>query len=321
MRNVGKNSLSRSIQYPIDRESVNLTFSIDRVYEDIEFAVDDRSILILINICLYERILPMINWSKLGAFGSAEDAPILLEQLRLTQSKKVLEELRELLLHQGSVSSAGLAALPSIVPIIRQWKPEDRMDILFLAVDIITGGDINSIRRPQVTPVTPEEISEWQADSDEFHAINYDYYQDEIAVLLILAEETLASKHWEERDFTYLLGAIIGLKENLEWMEKLNYLLWGFDRRCENCGITIDTYISENILCARFEMKDKKYIEKPIEPANRLELTNIPLWIYEMAERHKQPIVARWITCWFGSINCSQCGESFKISELYEAHN
>jgi hypothetical protein len=263
----------------------------------------------------------MIDWSKLDAFGNAEDVPHLLEQLELTQSKKTLDELRNLLLHQGSVSSAGLAAIPSLVPIVQQWKPEDREDILFLAVDIITGGDISSIRRPQVTPITPEEIEKWQSDSDEFHSFNYDYYQDEIAALLLLAEETLDSKHWGERDFTYLLGTIIGLKGNIGWRDKLNYLLWGFDRRCENCDLTIDTYISENILCARFEMTDKKYLEKPIEPASRSELTNIPLWIYEMAELHNQPIVRGWITCWFGTSTCSQCGGIFKISELYEAHN
>lgn len=263
----------------------------------------------------------MIDWSKLDAFGNAENVPILLKQLRLTQSDKGLEELRELLLHQGSVSSAGLAAIPSLVPIIQQWKPEDRKDILFLAVDIVTGGDINSIRRPQVTPVTLEEIEEWHSNNDKFHALNYDGYQDEIAALLLLAEETLDSKHWEERDFTYLLGAIIGLKGNIEWKDKLNYLLWGFDRRCENCDLTIDIYISEDVLCVRFEMTDKKYIEQPIEPGNQAELINIPLWMYEMAEQHEQPIVARWISCWFGYSNCSQCGERFKISELYEAHN
>jgi hypothetical protein len=263
----------------------------------------------------------MINWSKLNAFGNAEDVPHLLEQLKLTQSEKILDELRKLLLHQGSVSSAGLAAIPSLVMIVQQWNPKDRKDILFLAVDIITGGDINSIRRPQVTPITPEEVAEWQSKSDEFHTFNYDYYQNEIAALLILAEETLISKHWEERDFIYILGAIIGLNGNLEWREKLNYLLWGFDRRCENCDLTIDTYISEDILCVKFDMPDKKYTEKPIEPANKSDLNNIPQWIYEMAERYEQPIVARWIGCWFGTSICLQCGVRFRISELYEAHN
>lgn len=263
----------------------------------------------------------MIDWSKLDAFGNAEDVPHLLEQLESTQSKKILDELRKLLLHQGSVSSAGFAAIPSLIPIIQQWKPKDRKDILLLAVDIITGGDINSICRPQVTPITTEEIAEWQSNSDEFHTFNYDYYQDEIAALLILAEETLTSEHWKERDFTYLLGAIIALKGNLEWMEKLKYLLWGFDRRCQNCDITIDTYISEDILCVRFEMTARKNIEKPIEPVNKSELNNIPQWIYEMAKRYEQPIVARWIACWFGTSICLQCGVKFRISELYEAHN
>jgi hypothetical protein len=263
----------------------------------------------------------MIDWSKLDAFGNAEDVPRLLEQLELTQSKKILDELQELLLHQGSVSSAGLAAIPLLVPIVQQWKPEDRKDVLFLAVDIVTGGDINSIRRPQVTPVTSEKIEEWHSNNDKFHAFNYDCYQDEIAALLLLAEETLNFKHWEERDFTYLLGVIIALKGNIEWKDKLNYLLWGFDRRCENCDLTINTYISEDISCLEYKVTDRKYIKENIEPANRSELINIPLWIYEMAEQHEQPVVARWIACWFGSSNCPQCGESFKISELYEAHN
>lgn len=263
----------------------------------------------------------MIDWSKLDAFGSAEDVPILLEQLRLTQSEKVLEELRELLLHQGSVSSAGLATIPLLVQIVQQWEPKDREDILLLAVDIITGGDIDSIRRPQVTPITPEQIAQWQSDNNKFHTFYYDRYQDEIAALLILAEETLASKSWNERDFTYLLGAIVGLKGNLGWRQKINYLLWGFDEGCKNCDLTIDTYISEDVSFVTAKMKDGKSIKKPIEPVDRSELTDIPLWIYEMAEQHNQPIVAKWITCWLGHSNCPQCGDRFKISELYETSN
>lgn len=262
-----------------------------------------------------------IDWSELYAFGNAEDIPLLLEKLEVTQSKKTLDQLRELLLHQGSVSSAGLAAIPLLVPIVQQWEPKDREDILLLAVDIITGGDINSSHRPQVTPITQEQIAQWQSDSNKFHTFYYDRYQDEIATLLILAEETLAAKSWNERDFTYLLGAIIGLKGNIGWRDKITYLLWGFDESCENCGLTIDTYISEGDSFITSKMKDGQYIKKSVEPAARSELTDIPLWIYEMTEQHNQPIVARWITCWFGHSNCPHCGERFKISELYEASN
>ncbi|MCN9244151.1 hypothetical protein NGF19_25790, partial [Streptomyces sp. RY43-2] len=69
----------------------------------------------------------MTDWSRLShAYGSAQDIPMLLDRIASEPKPELWSDLWSALCHQGSVYSAGFAALPWLADMADMADSEDR---------------------------------------------------------------------------------------------------------------------------------------------------------------------------------------------------
>ncbi len=253
------------------------------------------------------------------ADGFAEDLPTLLAQLESTQSETGLAELSQRLYHQGVVYPASFAALPDLIRIAEKWPPPARFRLLSLILGILTGEDADSLRRPYDRSLETDIPAEWVTTSNRIDATSptREQYTNEIATLVRLTTESLASRVWPEFDFAYLLCALLALEGDVSWLGKLDYLRFGFNELCTNCDAEIDIFITEEPAFAECEGTNGADRQTLLQPANPVELTDSPQWLYETARAYNQTNVAGWIVYLLGTGNCPRCKTRFNVSDMF----
>ncbi len=261
----------------------------------------------------------MLDWSTLShANGSAEDIPVVLAELESTQSETILDELWQKIYYLGAVYSASFAALPDLIRIAERYHPRDRLKILSLIVGILTGEDADNLLRPHDSSLEIEPL-QWMTTRDRIAtaAPTRERYTTEIATLLRLTEESLDSQDWSESDFLYLLCAILALRGDVSWLDRLDYIRFGFDGTCANCDSAIDIFITEDPAFAECEGIDGEDRQTFLKPANSAEFTGSARWLDDTARQYRQDPVAGWIADWLGTGTCPLCKASFNVSEMY----
>lgn len=241
----------------------------------------------------------MTDWSRLmHAYGSAEDVPDLLDQVRQSPGSQAWSELWSRLCHQGTVSSASHAALPELTRLAREWPPADRTNPLLLAGAILASAD-----QPYGEP-------------DPHLA-----YATEIAELMVLAEEVLqdAGLAADPSIYVELLGALLAFEDVRVWAEQLEGLTREeFELPCPECE-------AENFIVfgkyGYFSTLDDMYMNDngskriPLRPADPSALEGLSSRLHTRALADSHPDLANKLTYVFGDAECAECGELFSVDD------
>ena len=163
----------------------------------------------------------MTDWITLKhAYGSAEEIPLLLDQLSANAEDDVWNELWSCLCHQGTVYSASFAALPALTEYAESCCPWDRVPALLLAGAILASDDVQGSRDDLVRP-----------------------HKKVLEQLRALCGESLAQAGIEQSTFIYLLEAMCSLEGNALWGRRLNHFAGGeFPASCP--GYTGELFIA-----------------------------------------------------------------------------
>jgi hypothetical protein len=267
----------------------------------------------------------MTDWSKLrDVSGSAEYIPELLEELKTSHDQEIIRELWDRLCHQGSVYSASFAALPELILIAEQWYPsEDCLQIIWLAIAILTGEDGDNIRHPH-DPSKGEKPQIWMTTADriDIDSPNRSRYQTEIDVLLRLTEAYLQQPNLLYGNFESILSSIVALKGYPRWGEALNHFSrssYGWGGSCNRCKQWIDIYNdNDGLVVAEVEKDDASTLQTFIDPASPELLTGIARWLYETALNRGHNSVVQNIIDMLGTGNCPECNAEFKVPTIME---
>lgn len=248
-----------------------------------------------------------MDWSRLKhAYGNASDVPALLARLSPEPQGDVWDQLWSRLCHQGTVHSASFAALPILVDVAEQWKPEDRSQLIALAAAILASPDVYGGSREDLLGPLEQVASHFQR----------------------LCRESLAVTGLSKHDFIYLLQAARSLDGDQFWGQELDHLASGeFPGSCPECGVELYLVIGEY----GFFTTAEEWVERPgsqrgkVEPrpgisctpieASTGELPEAGCWLCDCAEAARQTDVADWIRRLFGTSSCPACEHSFEVQD------
>ncbi|MGD1921717.1 MAG: hypothetical protein ACFCAD_24200, partial [Pleurocapsa sp.] len=250
--------------------------------------------------------------------GSAGYLPELLQELETTRNPKIIDILWERLYHLGSVFSASFAALPYLARIAEQWQPnKERLKLVSLAVEILSGEDIENLRRPG----QPQDSWTTTSDRIDLDSPYRGRYQEEIDILLRLVEEHMQQPNLSSGEFSYLLVNILPLKGYASLKNEFEYLVstcWcGWSGCCSFCNTEMEIYPGEDNIIAELETDNGKKQQTDIQPISPESLTGIMKWLYDTATEKGYESIARKITCMMGTGTCLNCGEQFNMPEYF----
>ncbi len=259
-----------------------------------------------------------IDWSNVSDVGggSAEYLPDLLKELETSRDREILDVLWERLYHQGSVFSASFAALPDIVRIAEQWDYcSERANLIWLAVEIISGEDIANLRRPG------QEQDNWTPTSTRIDSGSptRSRYQKEIDTLVRLIEEDLQQPNLSRMDFTHLLCNMLPLKGYVLWKDVFEYFGYewvGYYGYCSHCDAEIDVYTTEHSAIAEIKKSRTEKQQTTLQAISPESLTGIVRWLYDTAKDRGMNSVAQKVTYMMGTGSCPECGTLFQVPEL-----
>jgi len=162
--------------------------------------------------------LQSTRWKELShAYGSAQDIPGLLSQLKTAAPKKDYRSepwfsLWSSLCHQGDVYTASYAAVPHIVAIGLERPISERTDFLLIAAKI------EAMRHAKRAPKMPADLKR--------------AYEDTVRAGAPLAMSCM-ERDWPEDDYRVVLGALAIFRGHIA----LGNMLLDFegDCLCPNC--------------------------------------------------------------------------------------
>jgi hypothetical protein len=158
------------------------------------------------------------RWKELShAYGSAEDIPGLLSQLKTAAPKKDYRSepwfsLWSALCHQGDVYTASYAGVPRIVAIRPKRPISERTAFLLIAAKI------EATRHAKRAPRMPADLRR--------------SYEDAIRAGVLLAMSCM-EQDWQEDDYRVILGALTIFLGHLALGNML--LEFDGDSQCPNC--------------------------------------------------------------------------------------
>lgn len=158
------------------------------------------------------------RWKELShAYGSAQDIPTLLSQLKTAAPKKDYRSepwfsLWSALCHQGDVYTASYAAVPHIVALASKRPISERADFLLIAAKI------EAMHHTKKAPKIPSDLKR--------------AYEDALREGASLAMSCM-ERDWPEEDFRIILAALAIFRGHVA----LGNMLLDFDGDCQcpNC--------------------------------------------------------------------------------------
>ena len=158
------------------------------------------------------------RWKELShAYGSAQDIPTLLSQLKTAAPKKDYRSepwfsLWSALCHQGDVYTASYAAVPHVMAIGLEKSTVERIDYLLLCASI------EAQRHTNQAPAIPTDIKL--------------EYEQALQAGISMTVDCL-TQDWSEEDFRVLFGALAIFRGQVP----LGNMLLNFDGDCQcpNC--------------------------------------------------------------------------------------
>ncbi|MEU2631059.1 hypothetical protein [Kitasatospora sp. NPDC007106] len=240
----------------------------------------------------------MIDWSTLhDVYGAAAAIPGLLERAA-GRDQDAIDQLWGRLCHQGTISSASIAALPQLADIVETTASGDWA--LGLA-GAIAGGLLQGHHGAD------EEVARQEPT---------------LARLRDLATARLAPGQ-DRRTYLGLLQAILAFDRQPLWFETLDDFTDSFYTvACPHCRATVTIAIGDYGCYSSIRDWDLGDVHQiPLRPATADALTSVGRMLHELAERDEQTKLAWGLTHLFGRAECPGCGSVFDIASEYEAAN
>ncbi|TXS37227.1 hypothetical protein [Streptomyces sp. OR43] len=241
----------------------------------------------------------MTDWSRLNhAYGTAQDIPGLLDAMSPDPQDAGWGALWSRLCHQGTVYSAGYAALPALAAMARQWSAAERSAPLCLA-----GAIVASVDRP---------------DNGE------DPYLSRSAAtaeLRGLTEEALRDPGLtgDPLNYVQLLGTLLSFEGVEVWGEQIDGLNGGeYELPCPACEAENFVVFGEH---GCFSTMDAMYMERapatrfPLRPMDPSLMDGLAGRLYARMIKDGHPDLAHKLTYVFGRAQCADCGVSFSVEE------
>lgn len=235
----------------------------------------------------------MTDWRDLlDVYGSAAEVPALLEEAASVTDwdAPVWRELWGRLCHQGTVTQASYAALPSLAR-IAEARPNVALDpALFLAADIVASTD------------GPPEIAEVR-----------DRYAAQIYSLRPVAEHKLDLAH-ERADVIYALQTLAVFEDLSIWQRHLEGLVnEEVELECPSC----DDHLYLELVQGEFVVTvdpDVATGHGSVRPARPDAIGPPEVRLLELCNAHNQDAVENHLLQLFGDAGCPTCGTRFTIA-------
>ncbi|MFC8175692.1 hypothetical protein [Streptomyces sp. NPDC057325] len=243
----------------------------------------------------------MTDWAQLShAYGSAEDIPVLLDQIASEPSPERWNDLWSALCHQGSVYSASFAALPWLADVAGRDDREQAVSALNLAGAILAGSD------------QPHGAGDVRAQ----HAA-------EVETLLVVVNEHLRTSS-DRNEYVYLLESMLSFEGVVGWGEDL---AWGlvneeYEVSCPGCEANLFIVIGERGFFSTsgdYALSEDDVETTPLRPASPAAMDGIGRRLRDIALADGHQDVASAMTYVFGDATCPDCETGFSVADQVSA--
>ncbi|MFD7731620.1 hypothetical protein ACFV6F_14685 [Kitasatospora phosalacinea] len=240
----------------------------------------------------------MIDWSALDdAYGPADAIPEMIDRAA-DGDRAAIDDLWHHLCHQGTITSASIAALPRLTDIAETRPSVD------WALDLAGGIAAGLLQRHHGAD---EEVARQGPVLARLRAT--------VAARLIpgLPEPT----------YLGLLRALLAFDGRPLWHTALDdFTDASYTLACPHCRASVTIAIGQYGCYSSLRDWDLGDIHQvPLQPNHPDDLTGAGQTLHELAERDGQTRLAWGFTYLFGRAECPNCGSLFNIAEEYEAEN
>lgn len=238
----------------------------------------------------------MVNWAELNDnYGSADAVPHLLAAAESETSWEAApwQDLWSRLYHQGTVSAAGLAALPALCAIARCHRPVALDPALFLAASIISSTD-----------GPPEQMQ-----------ARVTYAADLIGLAPVALEKL--GLVTSPTDFIWALQAVAAIEDLSVWQRHLESLAnEEAELDCPHCGDHIYIELDSGTWFATPDPDDVSD-GTPLRPAVEGELDEAEERLQSLAQDHGRTGIAAQLLQLFGHATCPVCDTAFRTRSAF----
>lgn len=200
-------------------------------------------------------------------------------------------ELWDRLYHQGSIYPASPHILPYLLHAAQSWAPIGRIMPLALASAIVGADTFDPAGRLEV-----------------------------VTALARFAEETAKASEISRSDRVYMMSASLTLAGDRVWGSAVEHLNdEELPAVCPVCKADLYFRIGEEscVTVGEFNPKPQSRRE-PITPCAGAPLRDVAKWLYELAMRSDDLVLAYRIRCLFGTSTCTACGTSIRVDQAIE---
>ncbi|MFE2011317.1 hypothetical protein [Streptomyces sp. NPDC059491] len=236
----------------------------------------------------------MVNWAQMhDCHFDVDRVPELLARVEREYDSEAWTELgHRLILEHELVSPASIAALPRLVRLA------------------------SGSRRARHLAGEIMERAASHHGCDELLAESVD----------VIAEfGALLDRHLQSRPSDYLVTfrALLAVEEQYHWANVLGDFADDFyGLQCPHCGVEVTVAIGDYGRYSAIRDWNLGDVDRrDLRPRPGGELTGIGRWMYEIAVRDGEVVLAEGIAHLFGKAECPRCASVFTIADEYEAAN
>ncbi|MFF2819835.1 hypothetical protein ACFVT9_30470 [Kitasatospora cineracea] len=240
----------------------------------------------------------MIDWSALNdAYGPADAIPEMIERA-VYGDQNAIDDLWHHLCHQGTITSASIAALPRLADIAENPSSGE------WALDLAGGIAAGLLQRHHGAD---EEVAR----------------QGPVLARLRTTATARLAPGLPEPAYLGLLRSLLAFEGRPLWHTALDDFADAFYTVvCPHCRASVTIAIGQYGCYSSLRDWDLGDIHQvPLRPNRPDNLTGAGQALHDLAERDGQTRLAWGLTYLFGRAECPDCGSLFEIAEEYEAGN
>jgi len=231
----------------------------------------------------------MPNWKELKhAYGSAEDLPGILSDLKPDPKAPAWAALWDRICHQGTTYSASPAVLPILLGAASSWDSAARAMPLALAGSIVS---------------SPQS--------------NLAGYETSVEALRALALDTVKARDLTRTDRIYVMQSALALEGDRLWGRKLDHLVDGeFPGSCTACRKDLFLVIGEHgfFTAVGDWVRHREVSRVEIRASEKEELPALGRWLYGVCTEANDSVLGEWVLHLFGVSQCPECNQSFEVA-------